>query len=83
MQPKNFPEANTRLAKDQDEFITLPVFSGYVEILGQMHPAMQSKWEPSADELARLNSGAPVSLIIVGTSHPPVIVGVDDVPVKS
>lgn len=83
MQPKNFPEANMRLAESQDEYATLPVFSGIIDIEGQLHPVKLSKWEPNADELDRLKSGACVTLMILGTSHPPVLVGVDEVPVKS
>ena len=39
-------------------------------------PAMMSSWEPTPDELARINAGAPVELLIVGTVHPPVEVRV-------
>lgn len=83
MQPINFPEANARLAENQDEYETLPVLAGEVEIDGTRYRAMQSKWEPSADELARLNSGASISLIVLGITHPPVMLLVDEIPVKS
>jgi len=39
-------------------------------------PGMMSLWEPTPDELARLNAGAKVSLIVLGTAHPPVSLSV-------
>lgn len=42
--------------------------------------AMMSMWEPTPDELARLNAGAKVSLLIIGTVHPPVSLAVGMVP---
>lgn len=43
-------------------------------------PEMISSWEPTPDELARLNAGAPVVLFITGTIHPPVALTVGEVP---
>lgn len=37
---------------------------------------MISAWEPTPDELARLNAGAPVLLWVVGYAHPPVMLTV-------
>jgi hypothetical protein len=34
--------------------------------------AMQSIWEPTPDELARLNAGGFVVLTVIGSGHPPV-----------
>ena len=39
-------------------------------------PVMVSSWEPTPDELQRLNEGKPVYLQICGTVHPPVAVWV-------
>lgn len=39
-------------------------------------PVMVTAWEPTPDELERLNKGASVHLVIVGTQHPPVMVEV-------
>jgi hypothetical protein len=39
-------------------------------------PLMISAWEPTPDELSKLNAGAKVYLQIVGTGHPPVMVWV-------
>jgi hypothetical protein len=39
-------------------------------------PGMMSLWEPTPDELERLKAGAKVSLLVLGTVHPPVSVAV-------
>jgi hypothetical protein len=38
--------------------------------------AMASAWEPTPEELARLNAGAPIILHVIGIVHPPVDVRV-------
>ena len=43
-------------------------------------PAMMSLWEPTPEEIERLNAGAPVSLLVIGTVHPPVSIGVGMAP---
>ena len=43
-------------------------------------PCMVTAWEPTPDELARLNAGAPVLLRVIGTGHPPVSVDVGPSP---
>jgi hypothetical protein len=43
-------------------------------------PSMVTAWEPTPDELARLNAGAPVHLRILGSAHPPVLLTVGEVP---
>lgn len=40
-------------------------------------PSMHSLWEPTPEELERLNKGAKIRLMVVGTTHPPVMVSVD------
>lgn len=40
-------------------------------------PSMHSLWEPTPDELERLNAGGKVRLIVVGISHPAVSLSVD------
>jgi hypothetical protein len=37
-----------------------------------------SFWLPTADELALLNTGKPVALFVMGSTHPPLYVGVAD-----
>lgn len=43
---------------------------------GPSTKCMVTAWEPTPDELERLNKGASVHLVIIGTSHPPVMVEV-------
>ena len=43
-------------------------------------PGMVSVWEPTPDELARLNAGAKVSLVVLGHVHPPVSLSVGMAP---
>ena len=45
---------------------------------GEQTPCMVTAWEPTPDELARLNAGASVHLVIVGTQHPPVLLEVGE-----
>lgn len=40
---------------------------------GEQTLCMVTAWEPTPDELSRLNRGASVHLVIVGTQHPPVM----------
>jgi hypothetical protein len=54
----------------------LPVFAEVVN----GHICMTSAWKPSAEELASLNAGAAVALVIYGSVHPPVAVGVFEPP---
>ncbi len=41
---------------------------------------LTTAWEPTPDELAAIAAGAPIYLTIVGTTHPPVAVGVGPIP---
>lgn len=43
---------------------------------GESTPSMVSAWQPTPDELARLNAGASVHLRVVGAVHPPVMIDV-------
>lgn len=43
-------------------------------------PAMLSVWEPTPEELGRLNAGAKVRLWVVGRVHPPVSLDVGQEP---
>lgn len=43
-------------------------------------PIMQSAWQPTPDELARLNAGHSVILSVWGIGHPPVFVQVGGAP---
>lgn len=57
----------------RDEIITCTVGGGGT-------PAMVSAWQPTPDEVARLNAGASVHLRVIGTQHPPVMLDVGDPP---
>lgn len=46
------------------------------EQLDGQTPAMISSWEPSPEELQKLNEGKPVYLQVLGSRHPPVFVWV-------
>lgn len=41
-------------------------------------PVMVSAWEPTPDELRRLNSGALIYLTVAGVQHPPVMLTVGE-----
>lgn len=42
--------------------------------------AMETAWEPTPDELAALNAGAPIILCVLGSGHPPVMLRTGDLP---
>ncbi|WP_063807072.1 hypothetical protein [Burkholderia ubonensis] len=52
---------------------TLPI----VDVETDNGPFMVSAWQPTAEELAALNAGAPIRLWIQGTNHPVVALEVD------
>ena len=47
---------------------------------GPQTPVMVTAWEPTPDELERINRGAKIQLVVVGTQHPPVILEVGEAP---
>lgn len=47
---------------------------------GPATPCMVTAWEPTPDEIARINAGAPVLLTILGDVHPPVMLTVGEAP---
>lgn len=40
-------------------------------------PAVVSYWTPTPAEMALIAQGAPVRLAVLGTTHPPLMLGVD------
>jgi|SRR3954453_17742570 hypothetical protein len=69
--PENWDEA-------QDGVCTgLPV---YVEQLPSGIIQISSVWFPTPEEIASIVAGAPVKLTIVGSSHPPVMLSVGELP---
>lgn len=69
-QPKDWDEEKNGKCQ------TLPV---RVHDVGGMQ-CMTSSWQPTPEELARLNAGAPVHLHIFSCVHPPVCLTVEDLP---
>ena len=70
------PENTTRvLAENQDEYENLPIVD---VVLPDGVPVMLSCWKPSPEELQTLNEGGYVTLGIVGTQHPPVMLYVHE-----
>lgn len=43
---------------------------------GPATPCMVTAWEPTPDELERINAGEKIHLVVLGTQHPPVILEV-------
>jgi hypothetical protein len=68
---------NVVLAEDQPEYHKLPA---RVTLHSCGHYTFTTAWEPTPDELERLNKGAHVELCILGNAHPPIMVNVGEVP---
>lgn len=77
-------EGVTRIIGQSQGYLGLPLRDERVDcpVNGPETPAMVTAWEPTPDELARLNAGASVNLRILGVSHPPCLVFVGPVPVE-
>lgn len=64
---------------DDDEHgncLSLPIRAEEINGL----PCLTSSWQPTPEELAQLNAGAPIYLRIIATSHPPVMLEVGPAP---
>ncbi|OYU91939.1 MAG: hypothetical protein CFE29_03580 [Bradyrhizobiaceae bacterium PARB1] len=72
----------TRVLGKSQGYIGLPLRDEMINctVGGEATPSMVTAWEPTPDELARLNAGALVQLRIIGTGHPPVMLEVGEVP---
>lgn len=75
-------EGCTRVLGKSQGYLGLPVRDVKLNcsVGGEDTPAMQTAWFPTPDELAAINAGAPIHLTVLGTGHPPVMLGVGDVP---
>lgn len=75
-------EGATRVIGKAQGYLGLPLRDIRIEcsVNGDATPAMETAWEPTPDELARLNAGAPIILRILGSAHPPVNVYVGEPP---
>lgn len=49
-------------------------------VMGPGTPAMETAWEPTPAEIAKIVAGAPLVLRIIGTMHPPVLLMVGEIP---
>ncbi|MEE2860854.1 MAG: hypothetical protein VYB46_08590 [Pseudomonadota bacterium] len=75
-------EGVTRIIGKSQGYLGLPLRDEVINcaVNGDGTPAMVTAWQPTPDELARLNAGASVHLRIWGTAHPPVMVEVGQPP---
>lgn len=77
MIPRIIKGATHCLAEMQSEYSKLYI-RREVHIADGVDVALASAWEPTPDELYRLNRGASVILKVGGDVHPPVILEVSD-----
>jgi len=72
----------TRVIGQRQGYLGLPLRDEMVhdKATGQDTPSMVTAWEPTPDEIERLQRGAPVLLRVLGNVHPPVMITVGDVP---
>ncbi len=77
-------EGATRIIGKSQGYLGLPLRDEAVDctVGGEATPCMVTAWQPTPDELARLNAGASVHLRILGTAHPPVMVEVGEPPLE-
>lgn len=75
-------EGATRIIGKSQGYLGLPIRDEAIHctVGGEGTPCMVTAWQPTPDELARLNAGASVHLRLLGTAHPPVIVEVGEAP---
>lgn len=66
--------ATRTLATEQEEFNNLDIMDALVD----GNNCMFSVWEPTPEELEALNDGGKIQLGIMGISHPPVLLVVQD-----
>jgi hypothetical protein len=83
--PARITGATRAMGKDQPGYTTLWIRDEVIVSLdasGEVAhvPSMTSLWEPTPDEIAKIAAGAPIKLMIIGTSHPPVWLAVGEVP---
>lgn len=77
-------ERATRIIGKSQGYLGLPLRDETINctVGGDGTPCMVTAWQPSPDELARLNAGASVHLRILGSMHPPVMVEVGEPPIE-
>ena len=74
-------EGCTRVIGKSQGYLGLPVRDELrnTTVDGPQTLVMVTAWEPTPDELERLNKGASIHLIVGGTGHPPVLLEVGEV----
>lgn len=77
-------ENATRIIGKGQGYLGLPLRDEVITcaVNGEGTPAMVTAWQPTPDELERLNAGASVHLRILGVSHPPVMIEVGPAPAE-
>lgn len=75
-------EGATRVVGKSQGYFGLPLRDEVMNcaVNGPDTPAMITAWEPTAEEIAALLSGAKVYLRVLGTVHPPVMLWVGEKP---
>lgn len=68
----------TRVLGKQQGYLGLPLRDEVrnTTVDGPATPCMVTAWEPTPDELERINAGEKIHLCILGTQHPPVLLEV-------
>ncbi len=75
-------EGATRILGKCQGYLGLPIRDELVNctVNGGGTPAMTTAWMPTPKELDRLNNGAAIHVRLLGTSHPPIMVDVGEMP---
>jgi len=75
-------ERATRIVGKGQGYLGLPIRDELISerVNGPGTPSMVTAWEPTPDELVRLNAGARVHVRILGDLPPPMMVEVGEVP---
>jgi uncharacterized protein YbjT (DUF2867 family) len=70
-------EGATRVLGKSQGYLGLPVRD---QVSAEGVPMMVTSWHPTPKELAALNAGAAVHVLILGNAHPPINVEVGERP---
>jgi len=75
-------QGTTRVLGKSQGYYGLPIRDVLLNdsVNGPETPAMQTAWFPTPDEMAAINAGAPIILTVLGSGHPPVMLGTGAVP---
>lgn len=72
----------TRVLGKRQGYFGLPVRDEIADekVNGPGTPVMVTAWEPTPEEIAKIVAGASIEVRILGTAHPPMMVGVGEPP---